>query len=363
MDIPTFEETKAQIDRGAESMHESKETALERLKKQRRNLTPKPTRTRVITLESSFFEEDTPVIPRTRPRSGTMSAGHTPTEPLSFFGDKRPKSELGKRIQQIKSNIWAQRKTKAEIDVAGRRELTEYIANHADSLPDEELRYARDRRDSLPESPRKRNAMVEQAYARAMPRAPAVEWTRERIQRLGPMELHRAELENGGKWPSNELAELVEHKKLMYERREWQEKEGDQMDSEQIAEYLEGKVPDWQREYLERKQQGGDSDRARLERASDEELRAIQKDASAPEWVQEYIRGRLGAPAAAPPAAAPAAAPARRRRRVAVTPWTAYYATAKKRDELATWRQEWRSSLGWGRWDARYVKPLLRTII
>ena len=49
--------------------------------------------------------------------------------------------------------------------------------------------------------------------------------------------------------------------------------------------------------------------------------------------------------------------PRRRRKQVTVTPWTAYYATAKQRDKLANWRQEWRTALGWGQPNARYFQP------
>lgn len=49
--------------------------------------------------------------------------------------------------------------------------------------------------------------------------------------------------------------------------------------------------------------------------------------------------------------------PYRPRKPVEVKPLTAYYATAKQRDKLAAWRQEWRNRLGWGRPNARYFQP------
>ena len=63
---------------------------------------------------------------------------------------------------------------------------------------------------------------------------------------------------------------------------------------------------------------------------------------------------------AAPKEVAQPAAPRRRAAqapRAPTKPWTAYYATAKSKDKLAAWRQEWRTALGWGQPNARYFQP------
>ena len=379
MDALTFEERIARVDRSIDKTMDPGR-GLKKLKGQQFKslpVTPAKDRTRVITGGQSHFEEATPVLKRTRPRSGTQSQRGTPTTE-SF---PRTMTPLGAKIRRIKGDIWAQRLSKQEIDAADRRTLTEYISNNADSLPGEELRYARNRRDSLPEEPKKprHSQMLQEQMARALGRPPKAPWTKKRIDQLSPEQLHQTMMNNFGKWPEK-LANHAQRRMEEFHQadrrdvdpdvRRREKQKIDDLSTEELREILAepDDLPEWVRNYMEhRLDQAQPPD---VESMDEEQLRAVLR-AGPERWgeghynfAQDRLREVTGAVAA--PASEPELAPQRKATappRAPAKPWTAYYAKAKERDALAAWRQRWRSSLGWGRWDARYVQPLLRTII